>query len=381
MGTTEGVFVAEAGHAARATDLTDRRVHALRQVDGQLLAGTADGVYRSGADAAAWQRIGLDNLEVLELCIAPGDARLMLAGTRPAGLFRSRDGGESWSEVESFARAFDPDTLGLPVPSWPPGARAHTIIVDADNPRHYMVGVEVGGIVITEDDGATWSTVMPGGDPDIHCIVADPTQPRTLYASTGFGRVGRLADEPEEQRIAGMFASDDGGRSWRFVWEAMHRQYTRPLCIDPRAPNAVTVCTAPSARPYITHRLEGGAQGRLFQSTDRGVTWRELGDDQHAPSVAALLCVTPADDGPGNVLIGTDQGEVWHVSSGDRRWTRLVDGLPPVQAVHAAATTASELTYSSLRPATRSVQAPAASSNVSGPTDSTGHVRTRDNRR
>jgi hypothetical protein len=336
IGTTEGVFVADAGQAARATDLSDRRVHTLRQTDGHLLAGTADGVYRSVTNAARWQRIGLDDLEVLEVCAAPSDARLIYAGTRPAGLFRSRDGGESWSEVESFVRAFDPDTLGLPVPSWPPGARAHTIVVDAVNPMRYMVGVEVGGIVITEDDGASWSTVMPGGDPDIHCIVADPGQPRRLYASTGFGRVGRLAEEPEEHRAAGMFASDDGGRSWRSIWEGRRAHYTRPLCIDPRAPNAVTVCTAPNARPYITYNIEGGANGRLFQTADRGVTWRELGDDQHAPSAAALLCVAPAEDQPGNVLVGTDRGEVWHVASADKRWTRLVDGLPPVQAVQPA---------------------------------------------
>jgi hypothetical protein len=33
------------------------------------------------------------------------------------------------------------------------------------------------------------------------------------------------------------------------------------------------------------------------------------------------------------VLLGTDQGEVWHISAGDARWTLLVEGLPPVQSV------------------------------------------------
>jgi hypothetical protein len=206
-------------------------------------------------------------------------------------------------------------------------------VVDAVDPRRCLVGVEVGGVLITEDGGASWSTVMPGGDPDIHVMVADPARPRTLYASTGFGRIGKLAEEPEDQRIAGMFSSQDGGRTWRFLWQEMNREYTRPLCIDPRPPHAVTVGCAPSARPYITHKLPGGAEGRLYQSTDDGETWRELGDADHTPSMAALLCVAPAPDAAGNVLVGTDYGEVWHVAAAERRWTRLVADLPPVQAV------------------------------------------------
>jgi hypothetical protein len=49
--------------------------------------------------------------------------------------------------------------------------------------------------------------------------------------------------------------------------------------------------------------------------------------------VAAILCVTPAPDASGNVLVGTDLGEVWHVEPDNTRWTRLADSLPPVQSV------------------------------------------------
>ncbi len=329
LGTTEGLFISDDHGTTRAAD---GRVNVLRRANGHLLAGTDHGILRS-IDARAWQRTGLAEHEILEVAAAPGDEQVVYAGGRPAALFRSGDGGSSWAEVDSFAHAFDPDVVGLPVPSWPAGARAHTIVVSAADSRRCVVGVEVGGVLITEDGGQSWTTVMPGGDPDIHVIVANPSQPGTLYASTGFGRVGKLAEQPEEERIAGMFSSDDGGRTWQFLWQDMKREYTRPLCIDPRAPHAVTVGCAPSARPYITHRLAGGAKGRLYQSVDRGATWRELGDADHTPSDAALLCVTPAADAAGNVLVGTDFGEVWHVEASSKRWTRLVSDLPPVQAI------------------------------------------------
>jgi hypothetical protein len=334
IGTTEGVFLAAASESPRASDLSSRDIKVLRQANGNLLAGANDGVYRSADGGRGWQRVGLEGREVLEVMPAPHDPSTVYAGTVPAALYRSHDGGATWSDVASFTRAFDADTWGLPaIAGWPTGARAHAIVVDANDPEQCLVGIEVGGVVRGADHGSMWQTSLPGGVPDIHYVVADPGQPERLYCSTGFGRIGKLAEVPEKERIAGMFASDDGGQTWRYIWEGMLHRYTRPLCIDPRPPHALTVGTAPSARPYISYRIEGGAHGQVYQSTDGGGAWRPLGDAPHSPSVAAMLCVTPAPDAAGNVLVGTDLGEVWHVEAATTRWTRLADGLPPVQSV------------------------------------------------
>ena len=333
IGTTEGVFLTPAGGSPGvASDLSSRDVKVLRQSNGHVLAGTNDGVYASADRGGSWHRVGLEGRDVLEVMPAPGDPRTVYAGTVPAALFRSQDGGTSWFEVETFTQAFDPDTWGLPdIAGWPRGARAHSIVVDSNDSERCVVGIEVGGIV--SSDGSGWKTSLPSGVPDIHYVVADPDQPERLYCSTGFGRIGKLAEMPDQERIAGMFASDDHGQSWRYIWGGMLHRYTRPLCIDPRPPHALTVGTAPSARPYITYHIEGGAHGQIYQSTDGGTQWRPLGDAPHSPSVAAILCVTPAPDVAGNVLVGTDLGEVWHVDAADTRWTLLADGLPPVQSV------------------------------------------------
>jgi hypothetical protein len=183
-------------------------------------------------------------------------------------------------------------------------------------------------VVLSEDGGRTWTMNRPGGNPDLHNIVAKPDEPGVLFASTGFGRIDR--SEPMEQRIAGMFRSDDHGKSWHFQWKGLTPPYTRPLCIDPRRPHAVTVGSSPTA--FSAAKDEGGAKAMLFQSIDGGETWRSLGDAAHSPSRAQFHAVAPDPDAAGHVLTGTDTGELWRVSP-EARWTLVAQGLPQVQSI------------------------------------------------
>jgi hypothetical protein len=169
---------------------------------------------------------------------------------------------------------------------------------------------------------------LPGGNPDLHTIVAKPDEPGVLFASTGFGRIDQ--SEPMEQRIAGMFRSDDHGKTWRFQWSGMTPPYTRPLCIDPRAPHAVTVGASPTA--FSSHKDAGGACAMLFQSADGGATWRSLGDADHSPSAAQIQAVAADPETKGGVLVGTETGELWRVRP-DTPWARLAQGLPQVQSI------------------------------------------------
>ena len=74
----------------------------------------------------------------------------------------------------------------------------------------------------------------------------------------------------------------------------------------------------------------------LFRSEDDGTTWRPLGDAAHSPSEVRLTAVTVDPEVAGGVLVGTETGEVWRVSSA-ADWTLLRDGLPSVQALFAYA--------------------------------------------
>lgn len=150
-----------------------------------------------------------------------------------------------------------------------------------------------------------------------------------LYATTGFGRIGP-GSQPEEGSKAGVYRSDDGGCSWRYVWTDLERRYTRPMCVDARAPHALTVACAPTF--LSSHKDPAGAQSMLYQSIDGGSTWRSLGDAAHSPSAANVTALVPGAGESGSVLVGTDSGEVWRVSAA-AEWTLMANGLPFVQAL------------------------------------------------
>lgn len=328
IGTSDGLLVVDqSGARTSAPELSGRAVRALVAANGHLFAGADDGVYRSTDGGRSWRLSGAPGQIVWELTVDPQDSHTVHAGTQPAALYRSRDGGESWTKIESLTRVQGSERWC--VPNNPAGPRARALSIDPVNPDRWWVGIEVGGVVTTEDAGASWSCVAPGDDPDVHVLVGHPGRPDVLYATTG---LGRFQDDPQpmRERIAGLFGSQDGGRTWRYLWTGNEPRYTRPMCIDPRAPHALTVGCAPSA--FSSHKDPGGAQSRLYQSVDGGASWRALGDAEHSPSAANILSVSVAPDGPGCVLVGTDTGELWQVTP-EAKWTLLQRDLPMVWSV------------------------------------------------
>lgn len=330
IGSANGIYVArEPGHCKSATGGEAGNVRHLSQAAGALWAGAESGLYRSADGGGSWSPAGLPGRFVWDVAPAPGEARTLYAGTEPVGLFRSSDGGASWEEVAGFR-----DTPGAErwcLPGNPPRApRARSIVIDRRDARRLRVAVEVGGVASTDDGGASWRVTEPGTNPDPHVIVAHPARPDVLFVSTGLGRMDN--SEPMANRIAhaGMFRSDDGGLTWRRLWQGMEPPYTRPLCIDARAPHAVTVCSSPTA--FSSAKDPGGAKAMVYQSVDLGESWRSLGDAAHSPSAAQFHTVTPDPDTVGGVLVGTDTGEVWRVGH-DAKWTLLAEGLPAVQAI------------------------------------------------
>ncbi|MAI40987.1 MAG: WD40/YVTN/BNR-like repeat-containing protein [Candidatus Azotimanducaceae bacterium] len=319
-GTSRGVFRVVDGCATRILDCGG--VREVVRLEGSLFAGTGKGLYVSEDGGISWILTNLRDLAVWQ--IRQSTQGTLYAGTAPTALYRSEDGGYTWTEIESLSRLAKDKEWRIPVdPPIPAAARA--LVVKGDR---LWVGVEVGGIAISQDAGETWSVVLPGDNPDLHMIFPHPRHEEKLFASTGYGRLNGVADMIEGN--AGIFRSDDGGDSWVYTWRGITPRYSRPMCIDHRAPFSLTVASAPTA--FSNYRQEGGAQAMLFRSEDCGESWYSLCDQDHSPSHANFhgLAVDPFV--LGGVLVGTDNGEVWRVN-GQAEWCLLATGMPAVVSI------------------------------------------------
>jgi photosystem II stability/assembly factor-like uncharacterized protein len=322
VGTSGGVFL-ESGR--RASGLGEQMTHQLVQDDSSLYAAAGDGVYRSRDSGASWSKSGVDAGEVWTVGVSPHTSGTLYAGTQPAHLFKSQDAGETWMEISTFLQA--PGAERWCVPNSPQGARALAFAFDPFEAEHLWAGVEVGGVISSVDGGAHWQASWVGPNADVHLLLAHPARKGVLFATTGYGRND---DNPSQPAMAGPYRSDDGGTTWRFLGGGMGVHYTRPMCVDPRSPHALTVPGVPDVRSSI--RDPGGARSILYRSDDDGQTWRSLGDADHSPSAARLTAVAADPEVRGGVVVGTETGEVWRVTA-EATWTKLCDGLPAVQAL------------------------------------------------
>ncbi len=134
------------------------------------------------------------------------DPDTVLAGVEDAGLFRSADGGQSWSELSGL-RGHGSG------PSWQPGAGGmclHTIICDPSDPERIFVAISAAGAFRSDDGGTMWRPVNRGlhseGIPDedaevghcVHRLAMHPSRPHVLYM----------------QKHWDVMRSDDAGESW-----------------------------------------------------------------------------------------------------------------------------------------------------------------------
>jgi photosystem II stability/assembly factor-like uncharacterized protein len=322
-GSSKGVFSIENGDVRRV--LESRGVRDLVKLGDRLFAGTGAGLFASIDAGETWFLAGVEDREVWQ--VRSSSEGVLYAGTQPAGLFRSEDSGTTWVEVESFAQAPEAQQWCIPVEPPLPG-RARALVIDAENSQRLWVGVEVGGIMRTDDGGENWQLSLPGENPDLHMMYAHPAKSEVLFASTGYGRLDGVAEMIEGN--AGVFRSGDYGASWQYAWKGITPRYSRPMCIDPRAPYGLTIASAPTA--FSSFKDKNGAQAMLFRSVDEGASWRSICDPAHSPSHANIHGLEPDPDVPGGVVIGTDTGEVWRVSN-EAEWSPLAAGMPAVLSV------------------------------------------------
>lgn len=277
-----------------------------------LLAGTGemssnidaylgDGVYRSTDGGETWTQVGLVTVGAFsKIWIHPQNSSLVLAGATKngAGLYRSTDGGFTWQKT------FD--------------GNVSDVAMNPADPDEWFIAVTGDGVYRSTDGGVNWTRHSSGlatsGVGRISVFVA-PSNPSVLYALM------------EVSGIANIYKSTNSGSSWVNVYaggsDFFRNQgwYDQYIVVHPANENIV---------------LAGGID--IWRTEDGGQTWENItngygggplygGDpvhvDQHhaafAPSNPSIVYAV----NDGGVYLSQDAGKTWSNINNDLQITQF----------------------------------------------------------
>jgi hypothetical protein len=252
------------------------------------------------------------------------DPDTVYAGAEDAALYRSADGGHSWTELTALRN----HPTG---PSWQPGAGGlclHTIILDPVDPDRMFVAISAAGAFRTDDGGRTWQPInrglRSGGIPDedaevghcVHRLAMHPANPDVLFM----------------QKHWDVMRSDDAGGNWHEISGDLPTDFGFPIAVHAHEPETVYVVPITSdSEHYVPD-----ARLRVYRSRTGGGEWEPLtkGLPQENCYVNVLrdaMAVDTLDDC--GIYFGTTGGQVYGSPDGGDSWQPIVRDLPAVLSV------------------------------------------------
>lgn len=293
----------DSGAVAEAADLAGRRLTCLAAdplAPGRAWCGTSgDGLWRSDDGGRSWSVAGLAGEEITAVAASPAEAGRVWVGTEPSALWRSADGGGSWQPAPGLAEL--PSSSEWSFPPRPDTHHVRWIACHPTDPGRLWLAIEAGALVTTPDGGATWHDRVPDGPYDTHELAIHPDRPQTLRVAAGDG----------------WYESPDAGATWRSPDDGLEVDYLRSVAIDPGDPDTLVVSAA--SHPHKAY-VAGLSDGRLFRRQGGG-RWERVRHGWPDPprTIAPLLA---AGREPGELWAADERG-VHRSRDGGRRWEEV----------------------------------------------------------
>lgn len=274
---------------------------------GEVLAGTDQGLYRWTPAEDRFRHIPspLDNLQIMQLAQAPHDPDIIVAGTRPADIYLSRDGGETWF-LCPLPNSNEADFINTP--------RVTSIHFDPWHRAGLWVTIEIDGVFYSGDGGETWEKRSDGLiSIDTHNLVfLDRPEGRQILCST------------EE----GLHRSLDHGKTWQHE-EVPQAPYVYFRCMKKREDDSGVILLSVGDRP-------SGRDGLLFRSRDYGDTWAQVDLPADTNTTIWWISTSPVD--PMLIFFCTIFGQIWRSQDGGETWQKMEQELGELRMIAFAET-------------------------------------------
>jgi photosystem II stability/assembly factor-like uncharacterized protein len=228
--------------------------------------------------------LGFEDRWCWDVVVDPANSARLLVGTEPPMLWESLDSGITWREFPNIDSVPGRGNWTFFHPPFHAG-HLHGIALSEERPERILVGVEHGGLLLSQDGGNSWTDVMPGAD--LHRIEIHPRDPDRIFAGAGNG----------------LFLSEDCGESWKAI-DQLYGRYVHGIVIDSSNPRRMFV--------YID-----STQNPIFRSADGGESWEPAGTGLPASRPADPLRLHPSEPGTLFYAADSDEGSTLYISEDD----------------------------------------------------------------
>ncbi len=239
----------------------------------------------------------------------PKKPNLFYMGTTGGGIWKTIDAGNSWQNISD---GFFGGSVGsIAVSEWD-----NNVIYVGMGEKTVRGNVSSGdGVYKSEDAGKTWKHMGLPNSRHIPRIRIHPKNPDIVYAAV-------LGDLYKSSTERGVYKSVDGGKNWKRVLYSNQDAGAIDLVIDPSNPRTLFASTWNVRRtPYSLS--SGGEGSALWKSTDNGETWKNISTNDGLPKGIwgiSGVAVSPLNSDIVWALIENEKGGVYKSVNGGKTW-------------------------------------------------------------
>jgi photosystem II stability/assembly factor-like uncharacterized protein len=251
----------------------------------------------------------------------PGDPRVYYLGAGGGGVWKTENGGATWSPVFDQTGIASIGAIAIA----PSDHRIVWVGTGEANPRNDVIAG--AGIYESTDGGSHWTARGLNATRSIASIVVDPRDPNVVL-------VGALGDVFADSPDRGVFRTTDGGKTWTKTLFVGPASGVSEMVADPKNPDVIYAGIWQFRRQPWTF-TSGGSDDGLYKSVDGGVSWTHLtGHGLPEGTTGRIgLAIAPSDPRRVYALIESKDGILWRSDDAGASWTlmtknTLVDQRP-----------------------------------------------------